>query len=344
MLPKYKVYGDPNNKPSFSSSIIINALNEGAQKMGLFDENGLTVVYDCVCNDHGYNADALIGCYEIPWPEFVVQNAKGRPVIGVSADNMFFSADGGHPLEKISFIPLGVDCSAWKPVTRSKKNADKFVLLCYTESLVRGGIDMVLDALAELDEKQKNEILFYVKDRNATDKFKAYIERYCEVHGINLYYTNRHISNIDEEREVYSECDAFISLNRSSTFSMPPLQAMACGIPVICHAYSGPRSYILNEFTGLSPDYKLFRVNSQIQSLEQKGMRNFFFPCRDTDYWSGCDERSVRDCILKLKNNVNLRNRLSRYGRKMAESMSWENASLQLGYRLFEFKQKGLIK
>lgn len=343
-LPKYIVYGDENNAPSFSSSIIIESLNKAAKNLGLYDENGLSVCYSCVGYQHNRDADCIICCYELPIPQIILENLSGKPVLGVSKDNLYFLLDGGVKKELASYFILGIDTEIWAPVERKKGQDDKFVILTYTESLTRSGILELFWAIAKMEKKDRNEILLYIKDRNATPIFEKNIKELAQGNDVNLFYNNCHISNVEEERGIYAQADCHFYLNRSSTFSMTTIQSMACGVPTVSLKYSGPNEYLSDQFSGLAVEYDLVPINLENQILQNFGMRSFFFPCRDTDYWARPRINSVQNCILKLKSNAALRKRLSIYGRKIAETMTWESSALQLAYRLFEFKQKGLIK
>lgn len=327
MLPKFFVYGDPNNKPRFSSQIIINSINNAAKKLGLYDENGLPVVYDCICNWHGREPAAIIACYELPYHDLIIQNAKNKPLFLVSRDSMRFAIDGGYNPNLCNFIHLGIDTEQWKPVQKNK-NLDKFVILSYTESLVRSGLDVLVESVNQL--KFKKDCLLYIKDRNATSQFEGWIKNKCEEYDINLKYENRHIDTIEGVREVFSEADCHVYLNRSTTWGMTVLESITCGLPTIAPLYSGPRDFITSGQNGLGCEFILTPVFQTIDSLINQGQRSFFFPLRKTDYWCQPSQSHVSYLISQLYIYKSLRDKVSSLGPIYSKAYSWERTALML--------------
>jgi glycosyltransferase involved in cell wall biosynthesis len=334
-MTKFKVVGDPKNPARFSSNIIIESLNQGAKNLGLYDENGALVVYDCIGNNHGYKADALLVCYELPFPPFIIQNCQGKPVIGVSRDNAMFALHGGYPADRVNWIPLGVDSNVWKPVQK-KYHLDKFVVLSYTESLARSGLEILAEAFAK-HLGWKKDTLLYIKDRNATPEFEQWIKEHAEKYHYQLIYDNRHISTPEEEMDVFANADCHFYLNRSTTWGMTVCQSMTCGIPTVAPAYSGPREFILDDFTGLNVDYHLEPVQKDLGYLQTIGMRNFFFPDDRPVYWAKPHVDSVINALRKLYTDKNLRERLSYLGREMGKSLTWERSAANLSQVLYQF-------
>lgn len=335
MLRKFRVVGDQKNQPRFSSSIIIDSLNKAAKNIGLYDENGLTVVYDCIGNSHGYNADALLVCYELPFPPIVARHCEGKPVIGVSRDNMRFALAGGHPPELCDYIQLGVDTSIWKPVEKISYK-DKFVVLSYTESLVRSGLEILVESFRMAFENDK-DVLLYIKDRNATREFEDWITERCKYLNIPLKYENRHITTPEEEMSVFSQVDCHAYLNRSTTWGMTVCQSMACGIPTISPAYSGPREYLIDQFSGLNCTYSLGLIEHEIEYLKSIGQRSYFFPFSFKDYWCIPNQESVAKCLVHLKKHDSLRKRLSINGSNFAKTFTWERSAAMLAESLGKF-------
>jgi len=52
-------------------------------------------------------------------------------------------------------------------------------------------------------------------------------------------------------REIYSECDVWLCCSRCEGFHLPPLEAMACGCPVISTRVGGPEDCVIDGETGL---------------------------------------------------------------------------------------------
>lgn len=334
-LPKFKVVGDPKNPARFSSSIIINALNEAAKKIDLYDENGLTVVYDCIGNSHGYKADAFITCYELKFPNIILHNCRNKPIIAVSRDNMRFAIEGGHPPELCNYINLGVDSNVWTPVTK-KQHLDKFVVLSYTESLVRSGLEILVESFKMAFDNDK-DVLLYIKDRNATPEFQEWVFERCKELNVPLKYSNRHVCTPEEEMQIFSEADCHAYLNRSTTWGMTVCQSMTCGLPTLSPAYSGPREYLIDYFSGLTCEYSHGPIIHEIDYLQSIGQRSYFFPLSVDDYWCVPSKESVAEKLVLLKKHANLRNKLKLGGISMGKSLTWERSALMLSESLSKF-------
>lgn len=332
-LPKFRVVGDQSNKPRFSSDIIISSLNNAAKNVGLYSESDFTVVYDCIGNNHGYKADALIVCYELNFPKFVVDNCGNTPVIAVSRDNMRFAINGGVKKELCNYINLGVDTSIWRPVTK-KRFLDKFVVLSYTESLTRSGLEILVQSFYEAFHDCLNDCVLFIKDRNATNEFSNWIHGECARLNINLIYKNEHLSTPEEEMDIFSSADCHVYLNKSTTWGMTVIQSMACGLPTISPDYSGPREFLLDKFSGLCPKYNLANpIHSNIE-LQKTGQRSFFFPMSNSDFWAESNPSSVAQYLKLLKNEPRARKYISENGIAMAKSFTWERSALMLSEAL----------
>lgn len=333
-LPKFKVVGDPKNPSRFSSSIIIESINKAAKNLELYSDDGMIVVYDCIGNRHGYKADALITCYETIYPQRVIQNIGNTPNITVSKDNLMFALMGGGDYKNTTYVHLGVDTSIWKPVKRRKD--DKFVVLSYTESLARSGLEILVKAFANAFAGQ-NDCQLFIKDRNGTEEFKKWIYNQAKELNINLRYENRHISDIEEVRDIFSQVDCHAYLNRSTTWGMTVLEGMACGLPTIAPAFSGPKEYIIDKFNGFNSGFSLERIVDSLPSRLLEGQRNYFFPNTQNDFWCvpNCD--NVTNQLIMLKNDKQFRNYLGSNAITTAENFTWERSALMIAESLNRF-------
>lgn len=341
-MNEFIVKGDPSNPKGFSSEIIITALNEGAKKLGLYSESGDIVTYDTCGKNHGFNAKAIICCYEYSIPRFVRHNIGDTPVIGVSRDNMAYLLEGGLPKSQVSYIDLGVDSDSFK-IVKKNRYLDKFVCLSLNESLCRSGLEILIDGFG-MAFSGDSEALLILKDRNARPEFKQYVEEKAKFYKINIEYINNHIDTIDGILDLYSSCDVHYYLSRSTTWGMTVLQSISCGVPTASPMYSGPRQYISDKMTGIGIEFDLEPITQELlQSLEKIGMRNYFFPITQSNYdsqpyWCKPKVESVAKSLIELKNSQELRNRVSFCGRKIAEELTWERSALNLSYVLSNFK------
>jgi len=337
-MTKFCVKGDPLNPNRFSSKIIIDSLNNGAKNIGVYGELEKLVVYDCIANQHNLNPDAIICCYEFVIPYIVKKNAGDKLLVAVSRDNMIFLLEGGIPKSKVGYINLGVDSEKFCKVEK-KYDKDLFICLSMTESLVRSGLEILIDGFGAAFSGNK-EVLLYVKDRNALPEFELWIKNRAKYYNIQLRYENNHLDTIEKILDMYAHADVHYYLNRNTTWGMNVLESTSCGIPTATPMYGGPREYISDRLTGIGIDYELEDITqNKLNYLQSFGMRNFFFPINNQNYprqpyWCKPKVESVSKTLLELYKNKELRETLSFNGRAMAQQLTWERAAMNLSYVL----------
>jgi glycosyltransferase involved in cell wall biosynthesis len=338
---KFRIVGDLKSNPFHSSRIIIDSVNHAAKKLGLYDEGGLTVVYDCLCNHHGYKADAFWCAYELPIPNIIHQNAADKLLIGLSKENAWMFIEGGYSPELCNYVTLGCDTSIWNPPPL-KPNRDKFVIGCSIESTVRSDIPIIIQAFGELF-KGSRDIILHIKDRNATARFESYVKEKALEYDVIIRHDNEHIEDFEKEKELYYSWDVHAYLNRSGTFCLTVLQGMACGIPTVSVRYSGPSDYLSHRINGMAVEYDLEYVTpAKLYELEQIGMRNFLFPPNPENYsnqpyWASFRLQSLKDIFSELYQDKDLRERLSINGVRTGQWFSWERTAINMSHVLSEF-------
>ncbi len=104
--------------------------------------------------------------------------------------------------------------------------------------------------------------------------------------------------NDQEIAEIFRKCDIFVSTSLWEGFSLPPLEALNCGVAVITSNSGGVSEYAINEFNAL------FYEPTDRKQLEQK--------------------------LILLINDNNLRNRLVANSKIKTQDMTWEKSALKL--------------
>jgi len=142
------------------------------------------------------------------------------------------------PKEKIKVIPHGVDHDVFKPLTQSeikdiytKYNIDKGYqyILHIGSSLPRKNLYVLIMSIYKLIKKfnMKNIKLLKINhvDKNSIELVKRLrLERFIKI-----------IEYVPEEDlpKIYNLADVFVFPSTYEGFGFPPLEAMACGTPVI---------------------------------------------------------------------------------------------------------------
>lgn len=336
-MKKINIKGDPNNKISCSSEIIISNLNCGLKNIELFDDSGDVIVYDCLAKRHGYNTNHIICPYETSIPNIIKRNASNSILIGVSNQNQAFFINGGYPKELTDVCLLGVDSNFWSPQPIQNKNNKKFIFGMMCDSNTRAAYDELIIAFASVFKNNSN-VLLYIKDRWATDTFKNYIKEYAQRENVNIIHDDEHITDKKLEREIYNNIDCHVFLNRSSTFALTVLQGMAMQKPTIVMDYSGPRDYC-NELNSCLVKYNLEQISQfEILKMEEKGYRNYlfshssFFDDNIEPKWANPNINHLKECLIKIYDDKEYRENIAYQGRATAETLTWELSALKLCY------------
>lgn len=142
----------------------------------------------------------------------------------------------GFPQEKIIQVPLGVDIEAFKPITKK----DSTFRIISTGITMRKGIHYLLQAIDEL--KIRDLELWLIG--NASDDVKPFLKRYLE--------SFKYLGEISHKElyEYYSQGSIFVLFSLEDGFGMVLLEAMACGLPVICSTQTGAKDVVRDGVDG----------------------------------------------------------------------------------------------
>ena len=192
----------------------------------------------------------------------------------------------GFAEKKIIKIPYGVDL---KEFQKKKSNKEKGLIfrIIYTGTLsIRKGVLYLLKSFEELN--LKNSQLLMIGNIDSEIKSK-----------INKYRSNKKIifkKSISQSKlsEQYSSSNVFITCSIEEGLSMVQLQAMSCGLPIICTPNSGGDEIIDN------------------------GNDGFILPIRDIE--------ELKKKILYLYNNQSICFDMGMSAqKKIKDSLSWES-------------------
>lgn len=329
---KICITGDPTNKPKFSSSIIVSNLNSALKELNLYNEtDSIRVHYDCVCNSHGEfdKIDIFLCTYEICLNDMIVNNAGGKPILGVSRHNFQNILDSGYPKEKVGWFPLGVDSEKFKPSPKIDSSLGELVFTTASESLSRGGYDVLIDSFGTCFAGGP-EILV-LKDRNGLKRFEEYVSERASYYNIKIKYINDNWTS-KQMLDLYSKSDILVYLNFCSTYSLPVAEYASAAKTIVCNAYSGPADYLTSDYNAVTPDFDIKYVDEDLSRLLSIGTRNFFFNGNyaKRPQWSIPKKDSVSEALIRVKNDKQLCQKLATNARISAVGMSWQKSVLAL--------------
>lgn len=147
--------------------------------------------------------------------------------------------NAGVDFDKVQVVPNGIDPQLFKPLgdRYPLKTSKKIKLLFVGGTIYRKGIDILLQAYTRIF-RPSDDICLVIKDmggdsfyrnRNAREDILKIMR---EPDAPEIIYLEDSLTE-HEMASLYRACDIFVSPYRGEGFSLPTLEAMACGLPVV---------------------------------------------------------------------------------------------------------------
>lgn len=162
---------------------------------------------------------------------------------------------------RIATVPCGVDHAQFAPGDRAAARRrlgladDDFVVLQLGRMVPRKGVDNVIRALAQLPQAGTARLLVVGGEtREPCERATPEIARLravaaeCGVAERVRFVGQR---RRDELADYYGACDVFVTTPWYEPFGITPLEAMACGAPVIGSRVGGIQHTVVDGVTGL---------------------------------------------------------------------------------------------
>ncbi len=204
-----------------------------------------------------------------------------------------FLRSGADP-SRIVTVPLGVDPTRYKPLPNDERailrkdlgwKEDEFVFINVSSMTLEKGIFPIVFCFSKLLEKHPkarlilkgSDFIYKSWESIVFTSQKILSDRELEQFKGRVTYIGHPLSSSELIR-YYQGADGYLSPYSAEGFNLPVLEAIACGLPVIC-TKGGPT----DEFT--HSDFAL-PIKSEVQSVEYHGeMRYFLAPD-----WNCCIE------------------------------------------------------
>ncbi len=178
-----------------------------------------------------------------------------------------------------TLIPNAIDLSLFKPRRRRKKQKPK-LLMIGPDDLAFKGLHYVNEAFQMVKNEHDVEVVW------VSPKPRTSLQTKCD--------TFIQAPTQEELAKIYADCDIFVYASIYDAFPLPPLEAMACGTPVVVTVSEGAKSYI------------------------KDGVNCLTVPIRDAD--------AIYRSINQLLDNDLLRERVTKGGLDTASKHNWERA------------------
>ena len=165
----------------------------------------------------------------------------------------------GVPTSHVDVIPCGVDTSLFRPYDPSmppgysgpqRQPGAAPQLLALGRLVPRKGIEDSIRALASMPDARLLVVGGPAAEGLDTDPEVARLRRIAEASGVSdrVHFTG-HVSRVDLPALIRS-CDVVLAVPWYEPFGIVPIEAMACGVPVVATAVGGMLDTIVDGVTG----------------------------------------------------------------------------------------------
>ncbi|HJM69705.1 MAG TPA: glycosyltransferase family 1 protein [Candidatus Marinimicrobia bacterium] len=307
-LPKITIPKSPPMvfSPFFTRKLDLDLLHFPSDGISPFINEKDNVVYTC----HGVAPFVLSRKIHKPMNPIITRtlNNKHHAIKKIITPSMSSKKDIAEVFnieeDKIEAIFHGINEQFFKPVDISEneqfKNNNSLnypYLLHVSNYQPMKNIEKIISAFSNVSTKLQEHKLVLAGSKGW--KYESITNQISE---LDLQEKIVHFGKMDSKslKILYSNADMFLFPSLWESFGFPAFEAMACGTPAIIS-----NTYSLAEIAGDSG----LKVNP-----------------------NSVDE--ISDGIMKIINNENLRNELSRRGLETAEKLTWESA-VNKHYELF---------
>ncbi len=150
-------------------------------------------------------------------------------VITVSSSSMEdIHRDHKVPLERMHVVPVGVDPERFAPVPTVERRPGHLITTASADVAMKG-LTFLLEAVAKLRTERSDVYLTVIGRKKEGGRSAETIERL----GLTDHIT--FVSGVADQRivELYSEATLAVVPSLYEGFSLPAIEAMACGVPVV---------------------------------------------------------------------------------------------------------------
>ncbi len=141
-------------------------------------------------------------------------------------------------------VPLGVDLAIFAPGPPRRDLADRTVFLSVFEWSKRKGWDALLAAYRAAFQPHDPVVLVLKIDHRAAGNPLRELAAALGEQAPPVAVLYNQTFSPARMAELYRSADCFVLPSRGEGWGMPALEAMACGVPVIATAWSGPTAFL----------------------------------------------------------------------------------------------------
>ncbi|MFF2346366.1 glycosyltransferase [Pseudarthrobacter sp. NPDC058119] len=190
------------------------------------------------------------------WLEPNVGRSADR-IIATCSDEVFELKAMGIATGKISIAPCGVDLDFFSPEGPASGRTRRYRILSVGRLVPRKGVDLVIRALPYLTAAGFDDVELLIvggggdsKEMQADPEIRRLMDLAAEL-GVSGQVTLQGQVPRADMPGIFRSADAVVCAPWYEPFGIVPLEAMACGVPVVAAAVGGLRDTVVDHATGL---------------------------------------------------------------------------------------------
>jgi glycosyltransferase involved in cell wall biosynthesis len=154
---------------------------------------------------------------------------------------------------------LGVDTEVFKPLGIPKENIVLSVGSCFSSK----GFDFIINSLALVDKRIRPELV--ITSNSGDPTWKSYLEQLASRAGVNMEIRGAVVDS--ELVSLYNRARLVLCASYLEPFGLVPIEAMACGTPVIAVREGGFRESVVHDQTGKLVDRDCVEFSRAVSQL-----------------------------------------------------------------------------
>lgn len=188
-----------------------------------------------------------------PQQRLSLESALAKEATWVAAtctDEVFELIRMGRPRSRVSVVPCGVDADRFAPVGPCADRGDRPRILAVGRLVPRKGFDTVIRALPAIDDAELviagGPSAAGLDSEPEARRLRALAEELGVADRVTLMGAVRH----EDMPALFRSADLVACTPWYEPFGIVPLEAMACGVPVIASAVGGLTDTVVDDVTG----------------------------------------------------------------------------------------------
>jgi glycosyltransferase involved in cell wall biosynthesis len=135
--------------------------------------------------------------------------------------------DHGVPADKLNVVPVGVDQDIFRPLPGVQRVPGRLITTASADVTMKG-LRYLLEALAKLRTERHVELVVIGRPKEGGPSARI-------IADLGLSDAITFVSGVPEERiiELYSEAEVAVVPSLYEGFSLPAIEAMSCGVPLV---------------------------------------------------------------------------------------------------------------